>query len=77
MSDFEVNRPVPDRSHYCSFLYRIMCCNFLKVSHLIFSAQVSIRRAAVSSISMQALDELKLFVGGLPWAMDNDSLREV
>ena len=35
------------------------------------------RRAAVSSISMQALDELKLFVGGLPWAMDSESLREV
>jgi hypothetical protein len=26
---------------------------------------------------MQALDELKLFVGGLPWAMESEELKQV
>ena len=39
--------------------------------------QANSRRAVSSRISMQALDELKLFVGGLPWAMEAEDLKQV
>ena len=29
------------------------------------------------ALSMQATDDNKLFVGGLPWALDSEDLREV
>lgn len=38
------------------------------------------RRSQVSAplgLSMQVSDDNKLFVGGLPWALDSDDLREV
>ena len=32
---------------------------------------------SISGLKMQADDPLKLFVGGLPWALTSDDLREV
>uniref|UniRef100_A0A7S0N9G7 RRM domain-containing protein n=1 Tax=Cryptomonas curvata TaxID=233186 RepID=A0A7S0N9G7_9CRYP len=36
----------------------------------------ALRQSSTSKISMQALDELKLFVGGLPWAMESEELKQ-
>jgi hypothetical protein len=42
-----------------------------------FVLKAALRQSSTSKISMQALDELKLFVGGLPWAMESEELKQV
>ena len=43
----------------------------------LFVLQISLRQTSRATISMQAIDELKLFVGGLPWAMESEDLKQV
>ncbi len=46
-------------------------------AHFLRFLQAALRQSSTSKISMQALDELKLFVGGLPWAMESEELKQV
>ena len=48
----------------------------MTLSVLLFCALHQSPRS-ISGLKMQADDPLKLFVGGLPWALTSDDLREV
>ncbi len=49
----------------------------MSITHSDSCLQAALRQSSTSKISMQALDELKLFVGGLPWAMESEELKQV